>query len=369
MKLNIVILGLSLSSSWGNGHATTYRALIKALAARGHEVTFLERDVPWYRDHRDLPDPSWCRLHLYGDLQEVPRRFGGLIGDADLVIIGSYVPDGIALADWICSHARGVTAFYDIDTPVTLAGLEAGGLDYLSPRLIPRFDLYLSFSGGPALQILEQTYGSPRARAFYCSADPELHGALAAPMRWELGYLGTYSTDRQPLLETLLIEPARALPDRRFAVAGAQYPDDIAWPGNIERIQHAPPSEHAAFYGAQRFTLNVTRADMRRLGHSPSVRLFEAAACGVPVISDRWPGLDSLFRPNEEILLADTPQDVVAILTGVSDERRLAIAAAARKRLLREHTPDHRARQLEACYADAVDDQRPMRPVAAAADL
>ena len=133
MTLNIVVIGLSVTSSWGNGHATTYRALIEALAQRGHSVTFLERDVPWYRDHRDLAKPAAWTVKLYRSLPEIPQRFGKLIRDADLVIIGSYVPDGIAVSEWITAHAQGITAFYDIDTPVTLAGLEKG-LDYLSPR-------------------------------------------------------------------------------------------------------------------------------------------------------------------------------------------------------------------------------------------
>lgn len=369
MKLNIVILGLSITSSWGNGHATTYRALAKALAGRGHSVTFLERDVPWYREHRDLSDPPYCRLLLYDDLQEIPRRHGDLVTNADLTIIGSYVPDGIALADWMTSHARGITAFYDIDTPVTLAGLEAGNLDYLSPRLIPRFDLYLSFSGGPALAMIEQRYGSPRARALYCSADLDQHAPIAAPQRWTLGYLGTYSPDRQPLLERLLVEPARRLRQGAFVVAGSKYPAETRWPANVNTIAHVAPDDHPAFYCAQRFTLNLTRADMRRLGYSPSVRLFEAAACGVPVISDRWPGLETIFEPGEEILVVDDAREVIDILAAMPDERRRAIAAAARKRMLREHTPDHRALQLETYYLDALGARGAETAPALAADL
>src|SRR3954462_13357257 len=143
MNLNIVIFGLSMTSSWGNGHASTYRALIKALARRGHRVTFLERDVPWYRRHRDLLDPSYCRIELYEKLSEV-GRFRDLVAQADLVIQGSYVPNGIILAEWITTEAQGVTAFYDIDTPVTLAKLDGGGVDYIAAHLMPRFDLFLS---------------------------------------------------------------------------------------------------------------------------------------------------------------------------------------------------------------------------------
>ena len=352
MTLDIVVFGLSITSSWGNGHATTYRALAKALAHRGHRVTFLERATPWYRAHRDLKQASYCRIETYEQLTEVAQRFAALVTQADLVILGSYVPDGIALGEWITAKATGVTAFYDIDTPVTLANLAQGGSDYLSARLIPRFDLFLSFTGGPVLETIEQRYGSPRARVLYCSADPELHRPVDAPRRWALGYLGTYSADRQQVLDELLIAPARALADEKFVLAGAQYPHEIGWPENIARFDHVPPAEHPAFYCAQRFTLNATRADMARLGYSPSVRLFEAAACGVPVISDDWAGIETLFEPGEEILVAQNAQDVIEFLA-LPDTRRQEIGAAARRRFLRDHTPEQRAKDLEAYYREA----------------
>ena len=354
MSLDIVIFGLSISSSWGNGHAVTYRALAKALYRRGHRVTFLERDMPWYRAHRDLETADYCRIEIYRDLREAAARFAPRVADADLVILGSYVPDGITLADWITTQAQGVTAFYDIDTPVTLAGLLNGHTDYISVGLIPRFDLYLSFTGGPVLNIIEERYGSPRARALYCTADPDIHLPSDLPHTWSLGHLGTYSADRLAALDRLLLQPARQLSSERFVVAGPQYPTDARWPANVERIEHLAPQEHPNFYGRQRYTLNVTRADMVKLGYSPSVRLFEAAACGVPIISDRWPGLETIFTPDEEILVADTGDAVIEILQDLPEEQRLGIAAAACKRFLRSHTPLHRARQLENYYREVI---------------
>jgi spore maturation protein CgeB len=362
MTLDIVMLGLSLSSSWGNGHATTYRSLIKALAARGHRITFLERDVAWYRAHRDLSEPSYCQLHLYEELRDVPLRHGTAIAESDLVILGSYVPDGAALGDWITRNARGITAFYDIDTPVTLARLEQGIAGYIGAALIPRFDLYLSFTGGPVLDLIEGGYGSPRARALYCAVDPDEHRPAPAEIEWALGYLGTYSPDRQPTIERLLVEPARLLADAQFVVAGPQYPTDLAWPPNVARIEHLPPADHPRFYCAQRYTLNATRSDMIAAGFSPSVRLFEAAACGVPIISDSWPGLDTFFVPGQEILVAQTPEDIVQILHHLPEERRRMMAAAARKRVLHSHTAAHRARQLENYYHEAVGARREKRP-------
>lgn len=354
--MKLVVLGLSLSSSWGNGHATTYRALLKAFAARGHEVLFLERDVPWYAGQRDLTDPAWCRLEYYADLDEL-AHWRGEIAAADAVIVGSYVPDGVAVARLMRDWVGGTLAFYDIDTPVTLAKLERGDEEYLSAAVIPLYDLYLSFTGGPTLDLLEDRYGAPRARALYCSVDSAAYAPVGGPKRWDLSYLGTYSPDRQPALERLLIAPARARPDLRFVVAGPQYPDGIDWPANVERIEHCPPAAHAAFYSASRLTLNVTRADMIAAGWSPSVRLFEAAACGTPIVSDRWAGIEHLFAPGREIILADGGDDVLAAL-----DRDLApLARAARAAVLAAHTAGHRAAELEAELTAAASEHTKMR--------
>lgn len=358
MPLDIVVLGLSITSSWGNGHATTYRGLVRELTARGHRVHFLERDVPWYAENRDLATPPYGELTLYGSLEELTAEFAGVVADADLVIVGSYVPDGIAVGEWVTRTAQGVTAFYDIDTPVTLAALDRGTCAYLTPDLVGRYQLYLSFTGGPTLERIERAYGSPMARALYCSADPALYRPLAVPPAWDLGYMGTYSDDRQPTLERLLLEPARRWRAGRFAVAGPQYPESIDWPRNVARRTHLAPGEHRAFYCAQRFTLNVTRADMVAAGYSPSVRLFEAAACGVPIISDWWSGLDSVFRVGEEILVAHDTDEVLGYLRDTPEGERRALAARARARVLAEHTAAHRALELEG-YADALLARQP----------
>lgn len=345
--LRIVVLGLTITSSWGNGHATTYRSLVRGLVQGGHEVLFLERDMPWYRDSRDLPHPPYGATRLYDSVAVLEASWAAAIRDADLVMIGSYVPDGIAVARLVRRLARGVVAFYDIDTPVTLAALERGDCAYLNAALIPEFDLYLSFTGGPTLRELEQRYGAPAAHALYCSADPDLSRPdPAAAIGWDLGYLGTYSPDRQPVLEMLLCDPARAWPAGRFAVAGPQYPDAIVWPANCTRIDHLPPPAHPGFYAAQRYTLNVTRADMVQRGWSPSVRLFEAALSGTPIISDWWSGLDELLLPDAEILIARSAADTLAILRDQPEPARQAIAARARARVLRSHTGAHRAAEL-----------------------
>jgi len=345
--MRVVILGLSITSSWGNGHATTYRGLVKAMAARGHDVLFLERDAPWYAANRDLPVPPYGRTALYGGLTELHALHEEALRDADLVIVGSYVPDGIEVGRWTQATARGTVAFYDIDTPVTLAALDRADCAYLDTATLRGYDLYLSFSSGPVLDLLERRYGAKRARPLHCAVDPELYYPEPAESRWDLGYMGTYSADRQPTLERLLIEPARQLPDRRFVVAGPQYPAEIEWPANVERIEHLPPAQHRRFYNAQRFSLNITRADMLRLGYSPSVRLFEAAACATPVIGDRWEGLEQFFTPREAILAADSADGVVDALTTLPDIERRAIGERARATVLAEHTASHRVAALE----------------------
>jgi spore maturation protein CgeB len=358
--LRIVILGLSITSSWGNGHATTYRGLVRELVRRGHDVLFLERDVPWYAHNRDLPRPPYGRTQLYPDLASLRDHYADAVGSADVVIVGSYVPEGVAVGDWVQAEASGITAFYDIDTPVTLARLARGDTEYLAPRQIADYDMYLSFTGGPTLRRLEREFGSPAARVLYCSVDPELYYPEPLALEWDLGYMGTYSDDRQPTVDRLLIEPAREWPQGRFTVAGPQYPETLLWPENVQYTPHLPPVEHRAFYNRQRFTLNVTRADMIEAGWSPSVRLFEAAACATPIISDRWSGIETLLEPGEEIFLAQSAAEVLLLLRDLPEDERRAVGERARVRILREHTAAHRAAELEA-YVRALVRHAPVR--------
>jgi spore maturation protein CgeB len=346
-SLNIVIFGLSITSAWGNGHATTYRALARALHRRGHRVRFFERNMPWYEHNRDLAAPAYCVVDLYQSIDALERHTKEIAG-ADLVIIGSYVPEGRRLVDWVLPRASGVKAFYDIDTPVTVSRLASGTCEYLDRAQVPDFDLYLSFAGGPILERLYNEFGASRPRPFYCSVEPlEYSPSPGATKRYDLGYLGTYSADRQPALEKLLLEPARQWRDGSFYVAGAQYPSSISWPANVTRAEHLAPATHRSFYNHQRFTLNITRTDMIANGYSPSVRLFEAAACAIPIISDSWTGLDEFFRPGREILIARSTKDVLDWLHHLDDIELRQIGARARHRVLQHHTAGHRAEELE----------------------
>ena len=348
--MKIVFYGLTITSSWGNGHATTYRSLCKALAARGHRIDFVEKDVEWYRSNRDLPAPPYCTVHLYDAWESSAKALLALANDADAIVIGSYFPDAIAATEALLHAGRGPVLFYDIDTPITLSALRAHGrCDYLEAASIPHYAAYLSFTGGPALLELQTRFGSPCAVPFYCSVDAGLYAPtpVREAYRCDLSYLGTYAADRQPKLMRLLNGAASLLPASRFLVAGPQYPADSAFEGNVDRIVHLAPPEHPAFYSSSRFTLNLTRDDMVAVGYSPSVRLFEASACGAAILSDRWDGLEEFLTPGEEILLPADAQDVARLLRDLPDTDRERIGRRARERILAEHTSEHRALQFE----------------------
>jgi spore maturation protein CgeB len=355
--MKLVVFGLSLSSSWGNGHATTYRALLRAFRDRGHEVTFYEWDAPWYGGaHRDLPDPDFCRLVLYADWERAAPRALAEAREADAVMVGSYVKEGSRVIDALEGAGAGPLHFYDIDTPVTVAQLRRGPTDYLRPDQVPLFARYLSFTGGPFLaEVVEGELGAREACPLYCSVDPARYRPTPPDPELEvdLAYMGTYAPDRQPVVERFLTAAARRLPERSFLVAGPQYPEELRWPENVRHLAHLPPDRHAAFYSSARWQLNATRADMVAAGWSPSVRLFEAGAVGAAILSDRWPGIDVLFEPGREILLPRSTEEVIEILTGTHDDDRRAIGAALRERILRDHTSERRAEELEEYLAAA----------------
>ncbi|MBV9082726.1 MAG: glycosyltransferase [Acidobacteriaceae bacterium] len=353
-RLHCVFLGLSITSSWGNGHATTYRGLLKELSRRGHKVTFLERDVPWYASNREFDTALYCDIHMYCSLEELRHSYTALLRTADVVVVGSYVPDGVAVGNWVTSIAKNCTAFYDIDTPVTLTSLKEKRCEYVSYDLIRKYNVYFSFTGGPTLKFIEQKLGAVCARALYCSVDPSLYYPAPEPMQWDLAYLGTYAADRQPTLNELLVDVARQQPLARFSVAGPQYPVEIEWPENVYRIEHLPARDHRNFYNSQRFTLNVTRHDMIRAGYSPSVRLFEAAACGLAILTDEWAGLDTIFTPGSEILPVRTCEDVASYLR-MPEARRLEIGRKARKRTLQSHTAAVRATEFETWVVSSLE--------------
>jgi len=347
--MKIVICGLSITSSWGNGHATTYRALVRALNARGHDIVFFERDLEWYSSNRDMPQPPFCRVHIYDGWAELQPLLRRELDDAEIGMVGSYFPDSTEAIDTVLGSNAAVKVFYDIDTPITVSKLRNGDAEYLTREQLRGFDIYFSFTGGPMLGELAEKFGARCAVPLYCSFDPDRY-RISEPddrFRCDLSYMGTYAADRQTRLEELLCKPAGTLPDSRFVVAGPQYPASVFWPKNIKRIVHLEPKFHPPFYCSSRFTLNLTRKEMIEAGYSPSVRLFEAAGCGAAIISDTWNGIDTFFTPGAEILLADSSSAVVTLLKGLSHEQIDAIRHRAQERVLAEHTAEKRAIQFE----------------------
>lgn len=358
--MKIVIFGLSITSSWGNGHATTFRALARALHARGHDIVFFEKDQEWYASNRDMPEPPFCQMRIYQSWSQVRSAARAALRDADVAVVGSYFPDGAKAIPLVFESKVPVKAFYDIDTPITVAALRSDAADYLRPDQVPGFDLYFSFTGGPLLQELESKFGAQMAVPLYCSFDPDRYrfAAVRSEYACDFSYMGTYAADRQDRIEELFCTPARKLPRKKFILAGPQYPESISWPGNVKRITHVAPASHAAFYSSSRLTLNVTRQQMVRAGYSPSVRLFEAAACGTAIVSDYWEGLETFLTPGKEILVPRSPDDVVEYLNTADYAEIARIGRNARERVLAEHTADKRASEFEV----AVEKTRTQRP-------
>jgi spore maturation protein CgeB len=346
--VKIVICGLSITSSWGNGHATTYRALARALRQRGHEIIFFERDLEWYASNRDMPEPPFCSVHLYEHWQDISNLLRRELAGADVAMVGSFFPDGIQAIDLVLESASGVKAFYDIDTPITLSKLRQGDTEYLRRDQVPGFDVYFSFTGGSMLGELQSRFGARLAAPLYCSFDPDRYRWREPDPRYrcDLSYMGTYAPDRQKKLEELFCKSALAMPEKEFLLAGPQYPAQMVWPDNVRRIVHLEPEFHPYFYSSSLFTLNLTRDEMVKAGYSPSVRLFEAAGCGTAIISDAWPGLETFFELDEEILLACSSADVVSFLKMDRDET-MKIGRRAQDRVLAEHSAARRAIEFE----------------------
>jgi spore maturation protein CgeB len=347
--LKIVIFGLSITSSWGNGHATTYRALLKALRERGHHIVFFEKNQEWYESNRDLPHPEFCDLRLFEDWNSILSSVRDELEGCHVAVAGSYFPDGISAVQEILDSKAPVKAFYDIDTPITVANLRAGGTDFLHASQVAGFDLYFSFTGGPLLAQLESEFGVRRAVPLYCSVDPQQHYPRKSCKRYQcdLSYMGTYAADRKPKVDRLFTTVAAGLPEMKFLLAGPQYPANLKWPKNVRHIHHLSPHWHPHFYSSSRLTLNLTREAMVASGFSPSVRLFEAAACGATLVSDFWTGLDTFLQTGEEILVAEDSNQVASFLKDMDESQLRTIGKRAQERVLAEQSSTRRAEEFE----------------------
>ncbi|HEX8789303.1 MAG TPA: glycosyltransferase [Polyangiaceae bacterium] len=346
--MRFVVFGFTVTASWCNGHATLWRALCRALSAMGHQVVFFERDAPSHAAHRDEPAPAGCDLHLYASWKDVLPAARRETARADAAIVTSYCPDAIAATDLVLAACLGTSVFYDLDTAVTLDGVEPRArAEYLPPSGLGAFDLVVSHTGGHALDALRERLGARRVAPLYACADPRVHkpAPLEARFASDLSYLGTYSADRRGAIDALFVEPARRRPRDRFVLGGAMYPEDFPRPTNLLLVPHVPPAEHPAFFSSAGLSLNVTRRAMARWGWCPPARLFEAAACGAPQVTDAWEGLEAFFEPGAEVLVAKSADDVLAALSRTRAEMQ-QLARRARERTLDEHTADARARTL-----------------------
>ncbi len=345
--MKFTIFGLTLSSSWGNGHATPYRAILRALHRLGHQVVFYEKDVPYYARQRDFAEADFCRLRLYSDWFSVREDALRDVRDSDVVINASYCPEGARICDEVLAIAGPQHVFYDLDTPITLDNLRHGAVEYLRPDQIPAFDLYLSFTGGVILHELELVWGAQKALPLYGCVDPDIYNRVPVreDFRCLMSYMGTFARDRQHKLDELFLEAARIRSQDTFVLAGSMYPWDWVWTPNISRFEHVAPGDHPALYSSSKFTLNLTRDGMARTGYCPSGRFFEAAACGTPIISDWFEGLDHFFTPGEEIFVVHDSWEVIHTLSYPDDALHL-VARRARERTLAAHSGRRRAQQL-----------------------
>ena len=351
--LKITIFGLTISSSWGNGHATPYRAILKSLHQLGHRVSFYEKDTDYYAKRRDFTACDYCKLILYPTWNDIRQDALAEAAESDVVIVASYCPDGARIADEVLNLALPLKVFYDLDTPITLTQLEQGAVAYLRAEQIPAWDLYLSFTGGGILEELQNRWGARVTRPLYGCVDPDVHARVPArpDFRCLLSYMGTYAPDRQEKLDRFFLEPARQMPDAPFLLAGSLYPTDWRWPENVRIFDHVAPSDHPALYSSSRLTLNITRAGMARYGYCPSGRFFEAAACGTPLVTDWWEGLHTFFA-DDELFVAHNSDHVQQALSS-TDEELSRMAQRARERTLHEHTGACRAKEMLAAFDEA----------------
>jgi spore maturation protein CgeB len=331
---------------------------MRALGRRGHAVTFFERTVPRPLArgvHERTPETPAGRLVEYDDWDEIRRDARRELAGCDAAIVTACCPDALAASALVHASGAGVRVLHDLDVPVTLDTLRSGRMPpWVGPSRLADFDLVLGCTGGRALRELGQHLGARRVAPLHAHVDPDVHRPVAPVLRYkaDLSYLGIHADDRQEALKELFVAPARRRPSKRFVVAGAQYPPGFPRTDNVFFVRQLAPEAHPAFFSSSRLTLDVARRTMAALGHCPSARLFEAAACGARLVCEPWEGLDEFFAPGREVLTASDARELLEALERTDAELR-ALAAAARERVLDEHTAGRRAEQLLALLDDA----------------
>jgi spore maturation protein CgeB len=360
--MRIAIFGSSLVSAYWNGAATYYRGLVRALHARGHQVTFFEPDAYERQAHRDIADPPWATVVVYpADGEDGVHRALKQARLADVVIKASGVGVFDELLEEAVAHLRAparLTAFLDVDAPATLDRMHGDASDRFH-ALVPQYDAILTYGGGEPVINAYEALGARLCVPIYNAVDPDTHHAVPPDPRFEgdLSFLGNRLPDREARVDEFFFRAAAALPDRRFLLGGSGW-DTKPMPANAAYQGHVYTTDHNAFNCTPLAVLNINRDSMARYGYSPATRVFEAAGAGACLISDAWLGLDHFLEPGREVLAAASGLEVAAHLAALTPERARAIGRNAMARVLAEHTYAHRARQVEAVLTGRFDAAR-----------
>jgi spore maturation protein CgeB len=349
--LTIAFFGSSLVSAYWNGAATYYRGVLRALAANGHRITFYEPDAYDRQKHRDIPDPDWARVVVYGvETEEGLERALGEARDADLIVKASGVGVFDALLEARVPAIRrpgAIAAFWDVDAPATLDRV-AGDRDDPFRPLIPAYDVIFTYGGGPPVVTAYQELGARACVPIYNGLDPATHHPVLPEPRFacDLGLVANRLPDRERRIEEYFIAVAADLPARRFLLGGSGWADKPL-PGNVGYLGHVYTRDHNAFNASALAVLNVSRDSMAAYGYSPATRVFEAAGAGACIITDAWEGIAQFFEPDREILVAANGPAVTEQLARLSPDEAQRIGAAARARALAEHTYAQRVALLQ----------------------
>ena len=348
--MRIAFFGSSLVSAYWNGAATYYRGLLRALAGRGHEITFFEPDAFGRQQHRDIPDPPWASVVVYPGTGDGATRALERARGADLIVKAS----GVGIFDDLLEAAvpalagpKTLVAFWDVDAPATLEGMTADP-DHPLRALIADYDLVFTYGGGERVRSAYLGLGVRACVPIYNALDVETHFPVAAEPRFaaDLTFIGNRLPDREARIEAFFLAPAAALPERRFLLGGSGW-DDKPMPPNVRRLGHVFTADHNAINCSARAVLNVNRASMARFGSSPPTRIFEAAGAGACIITDRWPGIEEFLKPGREILIAEDGAEVAALLAALTPSCAREIGQAAHRRVLDQHSYQRRAAEVD----------------------
>lgn len=364
--MRIAFFGSSLVSAYWNGAATYYRGILKALAGRGHRITFYEPDALGRQEHRDIPDPDWARVEVYeAEGEDGVRHALAAAREADLVIKASGVGVHDALLEEAVLDLRSPgrrVAYWDVDAPATLDRLDRHPDDPLK-RWIPEYDLVFTYGGGPPVVEGFLRHGARACVPVYNALDPDTHHPAEPEPRFDadLALLANRLPDREERIGRFFFKAASLLPWRRFVLGGSGWdPHDL--PGNVQALGHVYTRDHNAFNSSPKAVLNVNRESMARCGYSPATRIFEAAGAGACLISDRWEGIELFLEPGREVLLAEDGDEVAETLSGLDPATARQIGRAARERVLDEHTYADRAARVEATLNGSAGDAREVGP-------